>query len=91
VFKELKKEQKESSLSLQKIAVGRDFESSTPNLGGWCSLRGNIRTKREPPLCKEFSSFCESTAKKYSEYRRGSEVVKRKEDFLGALIFLRYV
>ena len=33
------------------MAGGEGFEPSTPNLGGWCSLREDIRTKREPPLC----------------------------------------
>jgi hypothetical protein len=40
------------------MAGGEGFEPSTPNLGGWCSLRGNIKTKRDPPLCREFSYPC---------------------------------
>jgi hypothetical protein len=33
------------------VAGGEGFEPSTPNLGGWCSLREDIKTKRDPPLC----------------------------------------
>ena len=33
------------------MAGGEGFEPSTPNLGGWCSLREDIKTKWDPPLC----------------------------------------
>jgi hypothetical protein len=48
----------ESSPITKTMAGGEGFEPSTPNLGGWCSLRGNIKTKRDPPLCREFSYPC---------------------------------
>ena len=31
------------------VAGGEGFEPSTPNLGGWCSLRENIESSREQP------------------------------------------
>jgi hypothetical protein len=40
----------ETSYKSSLLAGGEGFEPSTPNLGGWCSLRGNIKTKRAPPL-----------------------------------------
>ena len=31
------------------VAGGEGFEPSTPNLGGWCSIREQFKSKREPP------------------------------------------
>ena len=38
------------------VAGGEGFEPSTPNLGGWCSLRGSIELKREPPFAMDVSN-----------------------------------
>ena len=32
------------------MAGGEGFEPSTPNLGGWCSIREDTKTLREPPF-----------------------------------------
>ena len=32
------------------MAGGEGFEPSTPNLGGWCSIREQFKSKREPPF-----------------------------------------
>jgi hypothetical protein len=39
-----------------KVAGGEGFEPSTPNLGGWCSIREDIKTIRDPPFCKDASN-----------------------------------
>jgi hypothetical protein len=39
-----------------RVAGGEGFEPSTPNLGGWCSIREDIKTLREPPFV-EMSSI----------------------------------
>jgi hypothetical protein len=41
----------ETSYKSSLLAGGEGFEPSTPNLGGWCSLRENIKNSREPPIC----------------------------------------
>ena len=38
------------------LAGGEGFEPSTPNLGGWCSLRDESKTTREPPFCRELTN-----------------------------------
>ena len=37
------------------MAGGEGFEPSTPNLGGWCSIREDIKTKREPLFAENSS------------------------------------
>jgi hypothetical protein len=38
------------------MAGGEGFEPSTPNLGGWCSIRHESKTKEEPPFCGELTN-----------------------------------
>jgi len=46
----------ESNTKLGTVAGEEGFEPSTPNLGGWCSIREDIRTLREPPFCRDISN-----------------------------------
>ena len=48
IYSELKKEK--GALGNQSVAGGEGFEPSTPNLGGWCSIREQLESKREPPF-----------------------------------------
>ena len=39
------------------MAGGEGFEPSTPNLGGWCSIREDVKTLQEPP-CRDTFNPC---------------------------------
>jgi len=47
--KSIEQTNNESSSKSSLVAGGEGFEPSTPNLGGWCSLRENIESSREQP------------------------------------------